>query len=260
MPGPWRAAGRDVDGDMGVWGSLVGSAAGLMLGGPFGALAGAALGGAAEFAVRRVAGANDPKRAQVAFTIAAIALAAKMARADGEASAQEFATFERLFRVPVEERANVARFYRLAQGSTAGFEAYADQAAALLGAGSPVLEDLLEALLLIAKSDGFHPAELTYLDAVAARLGFGTAAYAQIRARHLMPSPDDPYRVLGLTAGADAAAIRDAYRTLVKTYHPDRHMADGTPPEFIRVAEDRMAAINAAYAAIAKPPPGPARP
>jgi len=234
---------------MGVWGTLLGTAAGLLLGGPLGALAGAAAGGAADLAVMRLA---SPERAQVAFTVAAIALAAKMARADGVASASEFATFERLFAVPDHERANATRFYNLAKRSTAGFEAYAAQAAALLGPGSPVLEDLLEALLMIATTDGVHPAELAYLETVATRLGFDTAHYARIRARHIAPSPDDPYTVLGVAPGADAATIRAAYLTLVKTYHPDRHIAAGTPPEFIRVAEARMAAINTAYATVAR--------
>ena len=236
---------------MSVWGIVLGSAAGLVLGGPLGALAGAAVGGAVEFAARQGLAAS-PQRRQVAFTIAAIALAAKMARADGVATAAEFATFQRLFHVPPAERANAERFYRLAQGSTAGFEAYADQAAHLLGPGSPVLEDLLEALLLIAVSDGIHPDELVYLDAVAARLGFTPADYARIRARHIAPAGDDPYVVLGLAPGASAEAVRAAWRELVKTYHPDRHMAEGTPAEFIRVAEARMAAINAAYAALTK--------
>ncbi len=194
--------------------------------------------------------ATTPERRQVAFTIAAIALAAKMARADGHASATEFATFERLFKVPEHERANAARFYRLAQGSTAGYEAYASQAAALLGPGTPVLEDLLEALLLIAVTDGVHPAELDYLGVVAERLGFDAAAYARIRARYIAPSANDPYVVLGVDPQASPAEIRAAYRTLVKTYHPDKHHAAGTPPEFLRVAEARMAAINAAYAAV----------
>lgn len=232
---------------MGVWRTLLGTTVGLLLGGPLGALAGGAAG--SDLARLRP---STPERRQVAFTIAAIALAAKMARADGDASATEFATFERLFRVPEGERANATRFYRLAQGSTNGFEAYATQAAALLGAGTPVLEDLLEALLLIAVTDGVHPGELEYLGAVAARFGFDDAAYARIRARHIAPAVDDPYVVLGIPPGSDAAAVRAAYRTLVKTYHPDQHMAAGTPPEFLRVAEARMAAINAAYAAVAK--------
>jgi DnaJ like chaperone protein len=232
---------------MGVWRTVLGTTVGLLLGGPLGALAGGAAGSAADLAQVRAA---TPERRQVAFTIAAIALAAKMARADGHASAAEFATFERLFRVPDAERANAARFYRLAQTSTAGFEAYASQAAALLGPGTPVLEDLLEALLLIAVTDGVHPAELDYLRVVADRLGFDAAAYARIRARYIAPSADDPFVVLGVSPAATPNEVRAAYRTLVKTYHPDRHMAAGTPPEFLRVAEARMAAINAAYATV----------
>lgn len=234
---------------MSIWGTVIGTAAGLLLGGPFGALAGAAAGGAIDASRARL---SSPERRQVAFTIAAIALAAKMARADGDASATEFAVFQRLFQVPEAEQVNATRFYRLAQGTTAGFEAYADQAASLLGPGSPILEDLLEALLLIATVDGVHPDELSYLESVAARLGFDAPAYARIRARHVAPASEDPWTVLGVEPGATTETIRAAYRSLVKTYHPDRHMAEGTPPEFIRVAEARMAAINAAYAAVAR--------
>ena len=227
--------------NLSVWSSVIGTAAGLLLGAGTGAPA---------------ASATPPRRAiatqrgQVSFTIAAIALAAKMAAADGFASPEEFATFERLFEVPPAERSNAARFYRLAQGSTAGFESYADQAAGLLGAGSPVLEDLLEALLLIARLDGFHPDEDIFLRNVARRFGFDDAAYARIRARHDDGVADDAWTVLGVPPGSDAATLRAAYRGLVKTYHPDRHIAAGLPIEFVRVAEARMAAINGAYASL----------
>ena len=232
---------------MSVWATLAGAAAGLLLGGPLGALAGAAAGGAVDAGMRRAA---SPDRRRVAFTVAAIALAAKMARADGEASAAEFATFQRLFHVEAPEAENARRFYDLAKQSMAGFEAYATQASGLLGAGSPLLEDLLDALWLIAAVDGFHAAEIAYLDAVAARLGFDTAAAARVRARHTGPAQDDPWAVLGVEPGADAAALRRAYHALVKQYHPDRHLADGVPTEFIRVTESRMAIINAAYARV----------
>ena len=231
------------------WHTLLTGATGAAIGGPLGSLVRALTKRRRPPAARRERGS---RRRHVAFTIAAIALAAKMARADGYASADEFTTFQRLFHVPESERANAERFYRMAQGSTAGFEAYAGQAAALLGEGSPVLEDLLEALLLIAVTDGVHPDEIAYLDQVAARFGFSPADYARIRARHIVPPSDDPYVMLGLAPGASTGEVRAAYRTLVKAYHPDRHMAEGTPPEFIRVAEDRMAAINGAYAKIMK--------
>jgi len=234
---------------MSIWHMLLTGATGVAVSGPLGALVRAFTARRATPELRRE---KRQRRRQVAFTIAAIALAAKMARADGYASIEEFATFQRLFRVPESERENAERFYRMAQGSTAGFEAYADQAAKLLGEGSPVLEDLLEALMLIAATDGVHPDEVAYLDQVADRFGFSAADYARIKARHIEPSDDDPYVILGLDPGASTEAVRAAYRSLVKAYHPDRHMAEGTPPEFIRVAEDRMAAINGAYARIMK--------
>ena len=234
---------------MSIWYMLLSGATGTAIGGPLGVLMRSLVQRRAAPEVRRERG---HLRRQVAFTIAAIALAAKMARADGYASADEFATFRRLFRGPDNEQANAERFYRMAQGSIAGFEAYAGQAAALLGEGSPVLEDLLEALLLIAATDGVHPDEVVYLDQVAARFGFSPADYARIKARHIAPSADDPYVMLGVAPGAPFDEVRAAYRSLVKSYHPDRRMADGTPPEFIRVAEDRMAAINGAYASLAK--------
>jgi DnaJ like chaperone protein len=230
---------------MSIWATLAGAAAGLLLGGPLGALAGAAAGGAIDLTITRAA---NPERRRVAFTIAAIALAAKMARADGDPSAAEFETFQRLFHVEAGEAANARRFYDLAKQSMSGFEAYADQAATLLGPGSPLLEDLLDALWLIAEVDGFHAAELDYLDKVAARFGFDAGQAARIRARHTGPAEDDPWAILGVEPGADAATLRAAYHALVKQFHPDRHLAEGMPAEFIRVSESRMAAINSAYA------------
>jgi DnaJ like chaperone protein len=230
---------------MSIWTTVIGAAAGLLLGGPLGAIAGAAAGGAVDLTIARVA---SPERRRVAFTVAAIALAAKMARADGEASAAEFATFQRLFKVEAAEAENARRFYDLAKRSMAGFEAYAEQAASLIGAGSHLLEDLLDALWLIAAVDGFHPRELEYLDKVAAGLGFDAAATARVRARHTGPAEDDPWSILGVEPGTSPADLRRAYHALVRQYHPDRHLAEGVPAEFIRVTEARMAAINGAYA------------
>lgn len=238
---------------MAIWALLMGGAVGLALGGPLGALAGAAAGAAVDRAI--AARAQNPERRQVAFTIAAIALAAKMAQSDGHASDREAEAFGRLFEVPERERENMRRFYALAAQSVDGYEAYARQAAALLGPASPVLEDLLEALLMIATVDGVHPAEVAFLEQVATLMGFSTVQWAAIRARHIPLSPDDPWAVLGLAPGATQDEIRTAYRRLVRAHHPDRHMAEGTPPEFIKVAEARMASINAAHATLVKGAP-----
>jgi DnaJ like chaperone protein len=152
--------------------------------------------------------AQNPERRQVAFTIAAIALAAKMAQADGHASDREAEAFERLFEVPAHERDNMRRFYALARQSVDGFEAYARQAASLLGEASPVLEDLLEALMMIATVDGVHPAEIDFLERVAGFMGFDARAWAAIRARHIPLQADDPHAILGVMPGASAMPWR----------------------------------------------------
>ena len=232
---------------MSIWSHLAQAATLLRsLGGPLGTLVRDTVGRSG------LSSAEPSRHKQVAFTIAAIALAAKMASADGHASEDEFHTFQRLFQVPAREQANAARFYRMAKASTAGFEAYATQARKLLGANPAVLEDLLEALLLIAVTDGVHDGEMDYLDRVAAIFGISGPAYARIRALYLPQAEDDPFMILGVPPGASLPEVRAAWRGLVKEHHPDRHMAHGTPAEFIRVAEDRMAAINNAYHRIAR--------
>ncbi|GGI89426.1 hypothetical protein GCM10007973_27270 [Polymorphobacter multimanifer] len=235
---------------MSVFATLAGAAAGFVVGGPLGVLLGAMTGGLSVLIRGKAAPADRP----VAFTIAAIALAAKMAGVDGDATQAEFRTFQRLFRVDPKEAENVRRFYDMAKRSTAGFEAYAAQAAQLLGPGSPLLEDLLEALWLIAATDGFHPAELPYLAVVAEQFGISPAMAAAIRARHIASPEEDPWAILGVARDADRSALKKAYLALVKQYHPDRHLAEGMPSEFIRVAEARMAAINGAYAVLAGRP------
>src|SRR5471032_1296815 len=103
---------------MSVWGKVSGAAAGLFVAGPVGALVGAVAG---HFFLDRE---SDPG---VTFTIAIIALAGKMARADGVVTEEEFETFRRVFGVPAEEDANVRRVFNLARQDVAGLEHYAGQ-------------------------------------------------------------------------------------------------------------------------------------
>ena len=62
----------------------------------------------------------------------------------------------------------------------------------------------------------------------------------------------DPYKVLGVSPEDDFPTIRKRYRVLASEHHPDRLMARGVPAEFQRIANDRMAVLNAAYAEIEK--------
>src|ERR1700722_11481741 len=117
---------------MSVWGKVSGAAAGLLVGGPVGALVGAVAG---HFIFDRE---TDPG---VVFTIAVIALAGKMAKADGIGTEQECAIFLKVSSVPPLEENNVRRVFNLARQDVAGFEVYAGQIAKLFMGNTALLGD-----------------------------------------------------------------------------------------------------------------------
>src|SRR6267154_155441 len=224
---------------MSVWGKVSGAAAGLFVGGPIGALVGAVAG---HFFLDRD---SDPG---VTFTIAIIALAGKMARADGVVTEEEFEVFQRVFRVPDEEEANVRRIFNLARQDIAGFEHYAGQIAQLFVGNPAMLEDILDGLFEIAKADGvLHPEEAKFLERVAEIFGFAPNEFRRIRASHFAPELTDPYVILGLSYSADEEELKQTYRRLVRENHPDSLIARGVPEEFLKLANDKLAAINTAY-------------
>ena len=252
---------------MTIWHTILGGAAGFIaLGGPLGALLGAAAGHAIGRLGRRRPAAVDGAPApgiedldsrsatrQVAFTMAVIALGAKMAKVDGIVTRDEVDAFKQVFHVPDDELDNVGRFFDQARKSPHGFEAYAAQIARMFRNQRAVLEELLDGLFHIAKADGVvGDAELEYLRRVAVIFGFTDADFERIRAEHLAPDKGDPYEILGVTRQMADADIKAAYRKLVREHHPDRLMAKGMPKEFIDVATEKVATINTAWDKIAK--------
>ena len=230
---------------MSIWGKLAGAAAGFALGGPIGALLGAFAG---HFGLDRTLGHDKPPDNAVAFTVGVIALGAKMAKADGVVTADEVEAFKEVFRVPPSEMHNVARIFDLAKQDVAGYEAYAEQLAEMFHDNRRLLEDVLEGLFHIASADGvLHPKEDEFLAAVASRFGFSVTEFRAIRARFVPADKTDPYVILGVPRTATAEAIKIRYRKLLQENHPDKAIARGMPPEFIKIATDKAAAINAAY-------------
>ena len=227
---------------MNIWGKIIGGAAGFALGGPIGGIVGAIAGHAVDSYAE-----DSHVRREAAFTIALIALSAKMAKADGVVTRQEILAFREKVDIAPDDLEKVGNLWDLARETPEGYSAYATQVSRMFAPASPVLEQLMALLFHIARADGVVTSEEEdYLEHVAEILGFDADGFARLVHIH----GDDtasPYRILGLDPDCSDDDLRHRWIELNRNHHPDRLMADGLPSEFIRAATERLAAINEAY-------------
>ncbi|WP_294931541.1 molecular chaperone DjiA [uncultured Paracoccus sp.] len=189
-----------------------------------------------------------PPERSVAFTIAVIALGAKLAKSDGRVVRSEVSAFRRVFVIPRSEERNAARVFDLARQDVAGFELWAGRVARMFPPGDPVLQDLIEGLFIIALADGaLHDAEIAFIDEVARILGVSPAQVLAARNRHDPNSTCLPCDILGVCIDTPLPEARKRWRELIRESHPDRAIARGLPPEAVRLAEARTRALNEAW-------------
>jgi DnaJ like chaperone protein len=237
-----------------VWGKIIGAAAGFAMGGPLGAIAGAALGHAAEAGLpgrnaTPFAGVQALSREQV-FSIAVVVLAAKLAKVDGPVNRAEIAAFRQQFHVPPQAARDVGRLFDQARDSPEGFEGYAIHLGEAFADNRGMLEDVLAALFAIARADRpVNGHEQQFLSAVWRGFGLDEAAWRRAagHAPRRQPGEDDPYKVLGVAPGTGDEALRATWKTLMRENHPDLLAARGVPAEFIAKANEKVARINAAW-------------
>lgn len=206
-----------------------------------------AIGGMFDRIATLFAGSPEDRR-HMTFSIAIVALSAKMAKADGVVTFDEVAAFKRLVEYPDSQARHIDRLFDIARRDVAGYQSYATRIAGLYEPGDPIFEDILDALFEIAGADNLvHELEIAFLADIAAAFGMDDAAFERIKLRHVVPDDGDPYLILGVDRGQSFDELRRAYRALVAQNHPDRMIARGVPPEFIAVANHRLATINVAW-------------
>ena len=195
---------------------------------------------------------RTPPEKTVAFTIAVIALSAKMAKADGQVTRDEVMAFREVFHIPREDEAGAARVFNLARQDVAGFEDYAKRIRAMFGQDQGTLCDLMEGLFHIAMADGtYHPGEDAFLLRVAEIFELPEGAFRRLRSRFVPDAEPDPYDVLGVDPDMPIEEIRATWRQLVRDSHPDRMIARGVPEEAVKLSERRLIDINRAWDEIA---------
>ena len=197
-------------------------------------------------------GTPDDPTETVGFTIALVALAAKIARSDGDATGTEYEAFERTIEIAESERANVRRLFDLAKRDVAGYETYARQIGLMLKDHPELRRNVMQSLFVVATADGFlEEEEEEHLHRVAELLGLVASEYGWVRSLFVADRLT-PYQILGLTPATGDAELKARYRELVRETHPDRLTGDGASADVVEAAQRRLAAINDAYRTITR--------
>ncbi len=239
---------------MAILGKLLGGVAGFALGGPIGALLGAAAGHNLDRASKPAPALPGQKPRLALLIDGGFALMGHIAKADGRVSEAEIASAEawmqRLRLDPAQRRRAQDQFARGKQADFSVAECVAGLRADA-GADTRVLHTVLQMQVSVAQAEGrLTAASRQALASVLTQLGLPAALLdallGQTRSggRH-GPGPARPriekdYAVLGVSADADPATIKRAYRRLMARHHPDRA---GDDP----AATARAQAINDAY-------------
>ncbi|WP_306155385.1 molecular chaperone DjiA [Roseovarius sp. MMSF_3281] len=196
---------------------------------------------------------RTPPERSVAFTIAVIALSAKMAKADGLVTRDEVTAFREVFQIARDDEPGAARVFNLARQDVAGFEDYAARIKRMFGEQDGTLCDLMEGLFHIAMADGtYHPNEDAFLRRVAEIFGLPDGDFKRLRSRFVPDAKPDPYAVLGIDPDASLQEARKAWRRQVRDSHPDAMIARGVPEEAVKLAEKRVIDLNRAWEEISQ--------
>lgn len=195
-----------------------------------------------------------------------------LAKADGRISEEEIAGAEQLMaQLNISGEARTEAIALFKRGAAEDFQLEPQISSFLQHAlFQPQLRQiLLEYLVAFALSDGvLHPAEADILQRTAQYLGFDRNQFLQfldmLQAQqrfHRSDSSagsnaagalDDAYKALGVSKEASNDEVKKAYRKLMSQHHPDKLIAQGVPPEMVKLATEKTQEIQAAYERIQK--------
>ncbi|MEM7294960.1 MAG: co-chaperone DjlA, partial [Pseudomonadota bacterium] len=254
----------------------------FLLGGPLGALIGAALGhnfdkgldGLDEDVFTR----GDQERVQMAFFTATFATMGHVAKADGEVTRDEINLAESVMsHMSLTADMRRAAINLFEQGKQPDFPLHdvIEQFRSECTRRQNLMRMFIEIQVQAAYADGsLHPSEDRLLLNICQMLGFDEQVYRQIeslikasvhggarseyRQQNSSPksaaamSTHDARALLGVSAGASAAEVKRAYRRAMSQHHPDKLVAKGLPEEMIKLATEKTQKIREAYELLKK--------
>ncbi|MFP4566565.1 MAG: TerB family tellurite resistance protein [Spirochaetaceae bacterium] len=253
---------------MSWFGKIVGGTLGLFVGGPIGAIGGAALGhyvfdrgdgtAGGGFAGERI-GAGRPhpfslrEQAQATYFVALFSMLGKLAKADGTVSRAEGEAFKNMLRqMPLShaQREFAVNIFNEAKRSPYSIEDFARQFQQITAGRPEIHTQMVDMLYQLAAVDQhLHEQEEAAIRSVSRILGLNDRQVDGIKAKYF-DAAGSHYEVLGISPSASDDDVRRAYRELARQYHPDTVVSKGLPEEFVDFAHTRFKEIQAAYEAI----------
>lgn len=257
-------------------GLIIGAMIGGLSGGPSGVLFGAAIGYYLDKLVRSVAGAESwtQAKAQTAFFDATFCVMGKIAKADGQVTAEEIEYAQAVMtRMQLSEALRKRAIECFSQGKAAYFDLaqVLEPLRRALVNNVSVRQMFIEIQLQAAMADGeFSPSEGRVLSEVCQLLGISQQEFEAVAQRMKAEQSfhqsggqgqfeaaggqglKQAYGVLGIDPDCDAKSLKTAYRKLMSQHHPDKLVARGLPDEMMQIAKQKTQEIQAAYDAVKK--------
>jgi DnaJ like chaperone protein len=245
---------------MGWFGKITFGTLGLFLGGPLGAIAGAALGH--HLVDRRINGAGlaidsnqgpqlqQAEQTQATYFISLFSILGKLSKIDGVVTREEIAVVDGFIDgLPMadRERQFARQIFNEAKESRYSIEEFAIQLYQAVGAQPALLLSFLDLLFQIAAADGkFHPAEEDALKKIKDIFNVSDQQFEDIKAVYFKDT-NKYYKMLNCSPESSNEEIKTNYKKLVKEFHPDKIISKGLPEEFIDFASKRFQEIHESY-------------
>ena len=224
---------------------FAGAGIGFLVGGPIGAILGAALAGGLGDDLFGYDGKAD--REKVIFISNLTVLLTLVAKADDSISPEEARAIANFFKEQLhfeeEQLADIRRIMKETVRQNPDPRTVAAEFANIATREERLA--LLRLIYMVAGADGpVNQREERVIELISAGLGIGRNNRNSISSEFGNGKPD-PYTVLGVKSNASDTEVKRAYRSMAKQYHPDRvsHLGE----EFAHLAHEKFAQINKAY-------------
>lgn len=198
----------------------------------------------------KIAPKDDAFR-HLSFTFAVIALAARIASADGTLTREKYIAFRDAFPLTGGLCGKLRKLFILACENQAPVEHYVMQVKYMFPRQMALFLSLIDRLFCIAVADGeLSREEERMLARIAHLLDLSAAEYTEIRERHA--AAPRPHEVLGVAKRPKALQLKKHYHALMRQYHPDRFAGQVLSPEVDMLLKLKVSEINQAYKTLSK--------